>query len=87
MSSECAADKWISVEERLPDINTTVLVIDEYFVNSDKHAISKGYARKRIPGLRFGYVTERGEFRTEGVNGLCKITRWRPLPTPPQEEE
>jgi len=75
--------EWISVKDRLPDVKVMVLVFDETFIKSDSYDNKKGYGAFRAPGVRFGYLFESGNFRSEGVNGFSKITHWMPLPAPP----
>ena len=77
--------KWISVEDRLPEPMTMVLVVDKTFAVTDEYNMSRGYDTKRPAGVRFGYVCDVG-FRVEGTNGYCQITYWMPLPEPPQQE-
>jgi len=81
-----ALDDWISVEDELPEPYTSVLVYDKLFVRTDRHSNEKyrdyGY---RPEGVRFGQLTKIG-MRSEGVNGKCEITHWKPISTPPIEK-
>lgn len=72
---------WISVREKLPEDNTTVLVTH----NSGRVSISSWHASTvrtmgfDNPGVLFN--TETGEIRTDGVMA------WMPLPEPYKEEK
>lgn len=79
--------EWISVKDRLPEPEVFVLVYDEFFISGDVHQNNKSYGHHRVPGVRLGYLFESGNFRSEGVNGNCKITHWMPLPEPPKDQK
>lgn len=75
--------EWISVEDKLPEKEVTVLVYDLMFVDTDRWNAKKGYDF-RTAGVRFGRREKSGWFRSEGVNGNCQITHWMPLPQEPE---
>lgn len=63
-------DKWISVEKRLPSVNTDALVVYQ------------GGAEGRYVGA--DSLTKDGEWLWAGEDE--KVTHWMPLPEPPKEE-
>ena len=67
------ADKWISVEERLPETNEDVLVVVDY---GGKSGVITGYMRSQNLGWQ-GLVGQR----------LTDVTHWMPLPEPPKGDE
>lgn len=68
-------DKWISVEERLPDFEGACLCMRKSYV---------------CPGMRHQeimYVDENGFYNIDDVYAEPgNVTHWRPLPEPPKEE-
>lgn len=83
--AEAQKSPWISVEDRLPELNTIVLVLDQSFIKQDQHMME--YGNYREPGVRFGIRFASGDFRVEGCNGKCFITHWMPLPAAPMRKE
>ena len=66
-------DRWIPVTERLPELESEVLVTDEY--GEIRHADYSDWLGK-------------AEFRTvEESMTLEDVKAWRPLPAPYQEDE
>ena len=72
MPCECTepVSEWISVEDRLPEKNKDVLVFERY------EGISRGW----ISNLSLSIV-----WVVYGVDDVCHVTHWMPLPNPPQE--
>lgn len=72
---EDAVPKWISVEERLPEINVSVLAIAKF---------------KECGGYRFEIsswsgVTNHGVPHFWEFGDAMEVTHWMPLPEPPKE--
>ena len=80
-------NQWISVEDRLPEMDSMVLVYETSFARTDKHDEKFETSKKRPRGVRFGmYVSGIKCFRPEGCNGTdYDITHWMPLPEPPND--
>lgn len=76
-----AAPQWVSVKERLPEINTLVVILHE-----DEMKLNH-----RNPPVYFGkyngnYWLETLDHSDVMLSGLCNVTHWMPLPAPPKEE-
>lgn len=69
-------DRWISVEERLPDFEGACLCMRKSYV---------------CPGMRHQeimYVDENGFYNIDDVYAEPgNVTHWRPLPEPPKEDK
>lgn len=65
------AAKWISVKERLPDENSTVI------------ALARDDKMQKVTTCRFG----QSHFVLTGRVAYWKVTHWMPLPKPPEEEK
>lgn len=72
---ELSKPKWIPVTERLPEINTMVLVMDE------AHDMAVGSLEKLWDGEV--WVCPFADVDDE----QCPITHWMPLPEPPKEDK
>lgn len=68
--------RWISVKERLPEINTKVLV--RY-----KHT---GEPHKRSTAFDYLYVSATNPVVFNWTQHPCRVTHWMPLPEPPEVE-
>ena len=84
---EAAQPKWISVEERLPEPNTTVLLIAHgwepqlvYIGKLEKVESEKSWLT--------GLVSKASEWTVYGFSYLKEpiVTHWMPLPEPPKED-
>lgn len=74
---------WISVNERLPELDESVLLFDNWKSNGEERF-----------DIRLGYLSEYITRKTsEGVTNHCEwggtdyafnITHWMPLPNPPE---
>lgn len=71
-----ATSDWISVEERLPEINTKVLV--RY-----KHT---GEPHKRSTAFDYLRVSSMNPTVFNWMQHPCRVTHWMPMPNPPKEE-
>jgi len=79
-------DNWISIEDRLPELDQAVLLFDYWKDSND-------VCHKDI---RVGYLTEYTTRNTsKGISRNCEwggceflfnITHWQPLPEPPKEK-
>lgn len=69
-------DGWISVDERLPEVDEKVLT----------------FARNKYDGSWFMDITSwtgvknHDEYKFWGYGDSMKVTHWMPLPEPPKEE-
>lgn len=68
-----AADRWIPVSERLPEVDIMVLANDNGYVFSAKYCINDSH--------RCGYWYND---EVEDFDGHS-VTHWKPLPEPPKE--
>ena len=68
------SDKWVSVQERLPEIGQNVLI---YYPKWDGDEIQ--VAKLEADGMMFDIC---GEFNI----GIGVVTHWQPLPEMPREE-
>ena len=74
-------NEWVSVEDRLPEENVTVLVF-----NADPHAEKYVLARYRVV-VHFGRCWCQFDQEYDSWCASCwKVTHWMPLPQPPKEE-
>ena len=70
-------NKWVSVEERMPDFDVPVLVyVKDIFDNKGIINITKYTITYNLTNNWLGYE-----------NNSFKITHWMPLPEPPGKEE
>lgn len=80
-------DRWISVEERLPELNTSVLVHGigntDGFWGEQVTAISKRFLFKIFPSSE-GEETWSSPWQYFHTD--YKITHWMPLPEPPKDD-
>ena len=87
---EAAQPKWISVEERLPEPNTTVLLIAHGW-ESQLVYIGKLEKVESEKSWLTGLVSKASEWTVYGFSYLKEpiVTHWMPLtsmPEPPEEE-
>ena len=73
--SEDKSSQWISVEDRLPEINQNVLVI-----RTNPNVVTNGYIHERGHWI---WSNLRGS--THKADGFHAITHWMPMPSPPQQ--
>lgn len=64
--------RWIPVEERLPEKFITVIV--------------QMPGEKPLPTVTWGFLTDDGWYANYFVRDLGEVTHWMPLPEPPKEE-
>ena len=69
--SNCS--NWISVKQRLPELNEKVLTLDKW-----------GHIRDRE---LYAFIAGTVLFRPDGLRPGKDITHWMPLPEPPKEGE
>ena len=73
-------DRWIGVDERLPDNDNEVLVWYEYFRYGEYNCMYQTYGLAR-------YVQRYDMWSGEDLNGTAvKVLYWQPLPEPPKED-
>ena len=72
-SAELLEQRWIPVEERLPELETPVLVLDRR-------------GNRMIRTLRKLATDKEPVFRPDGLVPGKHITHWMPLPEPPKED-
>lgn len=86
-------DRWISVEDRLPEPMVKVLVHQQYdddafiakLCNTRRGKPSKPYWYVPVPDA--GYVDGDGYWDGDVDEAVAKITHWMPLPSPPNPEQ
>lgn len=81
--------EWISVKDRLPELNEIVLAV----LNEPNKRLNYPYEEKILLLFRRGhnYITgfvEKWErpFGAETINYNSEVTHWMPLPQPPKGE-
>lgn len=81
-------DRWISVEERLPERNTSVLVYaignTDGFWGEHVTAIADRFLFKFFPSSK---GEEKWSSPWQYFHTDYKITHWKPLPEPPKEDK
>lgn len=75
--------QWISLDERLPELEAEVLLFDDWLTsNKEKRQdirvghLSEFTTRKKSDGVQYDFVWG-------GTNFAFNITHWMPLPSPP----
>ena len=68
--------KWISVEDRLPEIGARVLLCGKYENQAIIAYCATGY---------FDSITYREHWGAD-INSVAEVTHWQPLPEPPAEQ-
>lgn len=82
---EAEPDKgWISVKDRLPEYDKTVLVVNEDGYMHTAVRIKGSIARIDEWQIKYGVYFTDNDVWEEDEHG--KITHWRPLPEPPKGE-
>jgi hypothetical protein len=76
---------WISVKDRLPEYDKTVLVVNEDGYMHTAVRIKGSIARIDEWQIKFGVYFIDNDVWEEDEQG--KITHWQPLPEPPKEED
>lgn len=71
--------EWISVKDKLPENNVTVLA---YCEKTKKYFIGNAIYRCFSDGVYWRHEGARGAMYTV----TSKVTHWMPLPEPPEEE-
>lgn len=71
------ASDWINVKDRLPDVDTLVLV----YTSNEKYGISSMYIPKDCYGKVLGNKTWRGSSAMSNA-----ITHWQPFVSPTKNE-
>ena len=70
--------KWISVEERLPEIGKKILfTASEHCCSGDNIEIGKYYYAKYLTNPKFIWENSSG-------NTVINVTHWMPLPEKPE---
>lgn len=89
-----AARQWISVKDRLPEVNTDVLVkVSKGWVESDDNGNNpKPLTYDFYSVMSLYYENNQHVWDTRPVTDACPlkwedVTHWMPLPAPPKEEE
>lgn len=77
-------DGWISVKDRLPEYDKTVLVVNEDGYMHTAVRIKGSIARIDEWQIKFGVCFTDNDVWEEDEQG--EITHWRPLPEPPKGE-
>ena len=82
-----AIDRWISVEERLPDVNAKCLVSIHYrdgYDTIDVLWFRKAYKSLDLPKKGDYWLRYDSEYGDIDMTAL--VTHWMPLPEPPEVE-
>jgi hypothetical protein len=78
--------KWISVEEKLPEMGKVVILYQTYPKGTAFNCRADPLPRNftHIGGLRYNgkFISYEDQYSDEG---LKYITHWMPLPSPPKE--
>ena len=69
--------KWISVEDRLPEIGARVLLCGKYENQAIIAYCATGY---------FDGITYREHWGAD-INGTAEVTHWQTLPEPPEQSD
>ena len=84
--ADTVMSQWISVRDRLPEINEEVIVALP-FVFEDEDGPTN-YKACRITTARLVPDSEGAKWSIHTENGwITKVTHWMPLPAPPKEEK
>ena len=73
--------KWISVEDRLPKINTPVLVRVAY----QPETVIASVDSDKLWSEQAEYVEVHGDAYATHRLDYCDISHWMPLPDPPED--
>ena len=76
--------KWVSVKDRLPEPEETVLVCAEAKENRGHRVCA---VTQMVERDVFGQLVKRWRSPWNGFREMYEITHWMPLPEPPEEDE
>ena len=85
-------EKWISVNDRLPEDNTMVLVWQKNITDKESSRVQKAnYLSAGVftiyPAVHTTIYKNTKGYRNYDLEGdLCKLTHWQPLPQPPKQD-
>ena len=82
--------KWISVNDRLPEMaerydevtETNIVASEPVLVSKDGNRVMFGYFEKTLAGVIFVNVLEAYDVFGDGEYELDEISHWMPLPAP-----
>lgn len=85
-----AVNRWIPCSERLPELDTMVIVCyygSDCIFPMQGETVTEAFARQnKVPTVTMGFLDEEGWNGADMFPMMVQPTFWMPLPQPPEKE-